>query len=227
MAIRINLLAEAQAAEEQRRKDPVKRGTYAGAFLVCLIALWGVSLQFKVIAAKSRLTQLDAKWQSIEKDYQSAVEIQRSSMNAESKLIALHQMTTNRFLWGNVLNGFQQTLTGISGVQVTRFRVEQSYSILDGTPAKTNKNVVTAGKAGSATEKIGMTIEAMDTSSGNRVNAFKEAIAGIPFFKDSLAKTNGVLLTSRSAPQTNPNTGNGQNSFVMFSLRCSFPEKTR
>ena len=37
---RINLLAEAQAAEELRRRDPVKRATWLGAFLVAAILAW-------------------------------------------------------------------------------------------------------------------------------------------------------------------------------------------
>lgn len=230
MPIRINLLAEAQAAEEQRRKDPVKRGTYVGVTLVAFVALWAISLQVKVISARSELSAIESKWKVIEKDYQAAVEAQRSSIAAEVKLSALHQMTTNRFLWGNVLNGFQQTLNGLSDVQVVRLKSEQSYAMTEGTPNKTNNTgTVTQGKPGTATERISMTIEAMDVSAqpGNRVNGFKEAIASVPFYKDNLAKTNGVLLTSRSAPQTNPSGPNGPQPFVLFSLKCSFPEKTR
>jgi hypothetical protein len=71
-----------------------------------------------------------------------------------------------------------------------------------------------------------MTIDAMDTSPqpGRRVNQFKESIAQVPFFKDHLTKTNGVMLMSRSAPQNN---ASGHQTFVMFSLKCSFQEKTR
>lgn len=218
-------MAEAQAAEEQRRKDPVKRSAFVGGFLVCFVALWAVSLQLKVMGAKGQLTQLDTKWKSIEKSYQVAVDIQRNSMDAEGKLSALHEMTTNRFLWGNVLNGFQQSLAGVTDVQVVRIRAEQAYAIVEGVPAKTNKSIVIPGKPGSATERISVTVEAKDATSGNRVNVFKEAIGNVQFFKESLAKTNSVLLTSRSAPQADPN--NAQLNFVMFSLRCSFPEKTR
>lgn len=226
MPIRINLLAEAQAAEEERRRDPVKRGTYVAAFLVFVVAFWAATLQFKIIGAKSELNGLDAKWKSIEKNYKAAVEAQRSSIDTEQKLAALYQMTTNRFLWGNVLNAFQQTLGTIDDVQVVRLKAEQAYLIGEGTPNRTNETAVIPGKPPTATEKISMTIDAMDVGPGpgRRVNQFKESIATVPFFKDGLTKTNGVMLMSRSAPQNNPN---GRQTFVSFSLKCSFPEKTR
>jgi hypothetical protein len=229
MPIRINLLAEAQAAEEERRKDPVKRGTYVAGFLVCLVVLWAASLQVKILGARSEMKNLEAKWKSIEKDYQTTVETQRGSMEAEAKLSSLHQMTTNRFLWGNVLNAFQQTLGGIDGVQVVRFKGEQSYALTEGTANRTNGTAVVPGKPATATERISMNVEARDTSPqpGKLVNEFKESIANVSFFKENLTRTNGVLLTSRSAPQGGPDSPDGKQTFVMFSLKCSFPEKTR
>jgi len=171
------------------------------------------------------MKKLEAKWNAIEMDYQKTIESQRGSMDAEARLASLQQMTTNRFLWGNVLNAFQQTLGGIDDVQVVRFKGDQAYVLTEGTANRTNGTAVIPGKPGTATERISMNVEAMDISSqpGKRVNEFKESIANVPFFKESLTRTNGVLLTSRSAPQVSPN---GQ-TFVMFSLKCSFPEKTR
>ena len=225
MPIRINLLAEAHATEEERRKDPVKRGTYVAAFIVALVVLWTVTLQLRIIAARSQLRGIDTKWKGIEKGYQTAVEAQKKNIEAEHKLAALFEMTTNRFLWGNLLNGFQQTLGGVQEVQVVRLRGDQSYSIAEGTPPRTNGTIITPGKPGTATEKIVVKIDARDVSpQGKRVNQFKESIAKAEFFKDNLSKTNGVLLTGRSAPQVKQ--GN-QQPFVMFTLECNLPEKTR
>lgn len=227
MPIRINLLAEAQAAEEERRKDPVKRGTCIAAFIVVLAVLWAATLQVRIIGAKRQLSGIDAKWKGIEKGYQTAVEAQKKNIEAEYKLAALFEMTTNRFLWGNLLNGFQQTLGGVQDVQVVRLRGDQSYTITEGTSPRTNGTVITPGKPGTATEKIVVKIDAMDISSpqpGKRVNQFKESIAKAAFFKDNLSKTNGVLLTGRSAPQSKQGS---QQQFVMFTLECNLPEKTR
>ena len=46
----------------------------------------------------------------------------------------------------------------------------------------------------------------------------------MPYFKDGLQKTNGVLLTSLSPPQDDPETGQ---TFVKFTLQCLFPEEVR
>jgi hypothetical protein len=226
MAISINLLAEAQAAEEQRRKDPVKRAAVAAGFIVFLVILWATTLQLKIMASKSELASLDAKWKRIESSYQAAVEAQRTAIEAEQKLTMLHQMSTNRFLWGTVFNALQQSHNGVSDVQAVRLRTEQLYAISEEIKPRTNGVKLIPGKPSTATEKVSMTIDAIDTSPqpGANVNGFKEAIASTPFFKENLGKTNGVLLTSRSAPQTSPD---GNRQLVTFSLQCNFPEKTR
>ena len=234
MPIRINLLAEALAAEEERRRDPVKRGSYVAAVIVGCVVLWAVMLQLKIAGARRELGQLEAKWKSIEKNYQGAVNAQKASLDVETRLGALRNMSTNRFLWGNVLNAFQQTLgTGgpseralLDGVHVTKLRTEQTYFITDGTPARTNGTAVVPGKPGTSTEKISMTIEGMDASvqPGKKVTTYRDSIANVPYFKEVLNKTNGVMLIQRSAPQSS---ANGSHTFVTFSLKATFPEKTR
>src|SRR5688572_13601764 len=202
MPIRINLLAEAHAAEEERRKDPVKRGIFVGGFVVALVVAWAASQQVKVMGAKGELNKLNAQWTAIEKNYQAAVDSQREGMEAETKLTALYAMTTNRFLWGSVLNAFQQTLGPVDDVQVVRVKAEQTYLLTEGTPNRTSGTTVIPGKPGTVTERISMNVEAMDMSAqpGRRVNEFKESIAAVPYFKENLTKTNGVILTARSAP---------------------------
>jgi hypothetical protein len=225
MAIRINLLADAQAAEEQRRKDPVKRGAFVAAVVVSLVIFWALVLQGRIIRAHSKLSHLETKWKAIEKNYEVAVEAQRKNIEAEQRVTALHEMTTNRFLWGNVLNGLQQTLGGVEDIQVVRFKGEQSYIMNEGTPNRTNGTIVVAGKPPTATERITMTVDARDTGApaGKRVSQFRDSLASVPFFKQTLETTNGVRLVSRSAPQAD---ASGR-QFVMFSLQGYFPEKTR
>jgi hypothetical protein len=226
MPIRINLLAEHQAAEEERRKDPVKRTVIVAAMMVGLVALWAALLQVKVIAASRHVGALQSQWKSIEKSYELAVATQRKNLEADERLAALRNMSTNRFLWGNALNAFQQTLNHIDDVQVVRMKIEQNYAVTEATPNRTNGTTVMRGKPGTATEKVLLTIDAMDSSpqAGSRIAGFKDAISGQPYFQRHLAKTNGLVLISRSAPQLNQGS---QNQFVMFTLQCLFPEKVR
>jgi hypothetical protein len=224
MPIRINLLAEAHAAEEARRKDPVKRGAYIGAFLIFCVVLWSGTLQMKLFVAKVELGSVKAKWSSIEKPHKITVDAQKARIEEEKRLADLHQVSTNRFLWGPALNAFQQTT--VDGIQVVKIKTEQTFVVSEGTPSRTNGTTVIAGKPATATERVSMSIDAMDASSlpGRSINPFREAFAKAAFFKENLTKTNGVMLVSRSAPQNSPS---GDRTFVMFSLKATFPEKTR
>jgi hypothetical protein len=53
MPIRLNLLAEAQAAEDFRRRDPVKRGIGLAALLVALMLVFSSFLQLRATLANT------------------------------------------------------------------------------------------------------------------------------------------------------------------------------
>ena len=226
MPIRINLLAEAHAAEELRRKDPVKRALYVGAFCAFLVGLYASTLQVKIMASKGELGTLASRWHKIEKDYQAAVDSQRAIGDAEQKLTALQVMSTNRFLWGNALNGLQQTLNGLEDVRLSHLKGEQIYTIGEEVKPKTNGVQVIPGKPATATENIKFYLDAVAASPNvdPKINKYKEAISSVGYFKENLIKNNGVALTRRSAPAP-PKNGGGL--VVNFTLECNFPEKTR
>jgi hypothetical protein len=221
MPIRINLLAEAQAAEEARRKDPVKRAILVGIVLASCVVCYGVLLQGRLLVKRSQLGSLAAKWRSIEKSYDAAVSSQRQAIEAEQKLTALAKLTTNRFAWATALNALQQTFNSVEDVQTVRLKTEQSYILIE----DKNKPVNAPAKPSTATERITLIVEAMDSSRppGGQVTKYKDSLAQVPFFQASLQKTNGVRLTSLSPPQG----GTGRSPYVMFTLQCDFPEKTR
>src|SRR5688572_25741414 len=220
MPICINLLAEAKAAEELRRKDPVKRAVFIGGFVVFLFVLWSTSLQFKIMASKSELTTLNARWKDIEKTYQGALETSKRAKDVETKLVAVQHMTTNRFLWGTAFNAVQQTLTGVEDVHVMRLKTEQVYAHAEEVKPRKDGTRFMPGRLATATEKISITLDAVDSSAqpGGQVSRFKESIAHVPFFQNNLQKTNGVLLTSLSAPQS----GASGRPQVNFTLQCFF-----
>ena len=66
-----------------------------------------------LLLAAIALSTLASRWHKIEKEYQVAVDSHHAIGEAEQKLTALSLMSTNRFLWGNALNGLQQTLNGL------------------------------------------------------------------------------------------------------------------
>jgi hypothetical protein len=135
MPIRINLLAEAQALEEIRRRDPVKRSIFIGVGLVALVLVWSSSLMFKTIVEKSDQSRLDAELNSRTNDYRQILENDRKLNEYQQKLVALHRLSTNRFLMGNLLDAMQKCM--VDNAQLVRLRLDQTYVVVAGT-SKTN-----------------------------------------------------------------------------------------
>jgi len=232
MPIRINLLAEAKAEEEARRKDPVKKAFLVGIVLVALVLFWSSTLEFKIIVAKSELNRQEATWTAMAKLYEEAKDRHRLFVEAQDRLVALQRYTTNRFLWGTALGALPQVVSGVDDVRVIRLKSEQKYVVSEeakppSAPVVPVAKGAPAAKEATATETISMVIDAIDTGvqpGAANVNQFKAAIATVPFFQSHLKKTNGVQLTSLSAPTPG---GADRKPFVNFTVQCLFPEKIR
>ncbi len=225
MPIRLNLLAEAQAAEEMRRKDPVKRASWlAGIFIAAMLAVSSY-LQLCATVANSTLSHVQGQINAQTNSYKTVVEAQKKIAENDFKLNSLRLLSANRLLYGTLLNSFQKTT--VEDVQLLHLKVDQIYSATEAGKSKTNDdNVVIKGKPATATERILVTVEGMDSSAnpGDQVNKFKELLATCAYSKEHLAKTNAVSLKNLSALQVSPTTGK---SCEMFALECRYPEKTR
>jgi hypothetical protein len=223
MPIRLNLLSEARAHEELRRKDPVKRAIWIGVLLIMLVLAWSSSLQVGVVIAKGDLTSLNSQIAALTNSYSLVVANQKKLADTDHKIAALRQLAANRFLQGPVLNALQKTV--IDNVQLTRLRTEQSYAVVEATKASTNANNKVTAKPAKATEKIAIVLEARDTAPtpGDQVPRFQQLLSDNPFLQELLGRTNQVRLASLSAPQFNA----GTKPFVSFSLECRLPERIR
>jgi hypothetical protein len=222
MPIRINLLAETQAAENLRRRDPVKRFAYVGALVVALALAASSWLQLKVMLANRDFAQVQAQISDRSNGSQRVQSEQKKINAAKTKLAALLNLSTNRFLQGNLLNALQQST--VEGVALTRLRVQQSYQFTKETTASADDSVAKPKKPATVTENIVIALDAQDSSAnpGDQVNKFKDAIANQSYFNMMLDPTNGVLLTSLSAPQSGPD----GKPFVSFTVECHYPEYT-
>jgi hypothetical protein len=220
MPIRINLLAEALAEEDLRRRDPVKRAIYAGAFLVVLSFVWFSSTWLAYELDVTKLSQVQADITTRTNDYSRVTGDLNKISAAQKHLEALQKLSNARLLQGNLLNALQQLY--VPKVQLTRLHVDQTYAFNSPAPAD---NASTATGHRSATEKIGFSIDAKDfsTNPGDQVNRYKDALANQDYFKSSLDPTNGVRLSNLSPPQTSFDA----RQFVQFTLECRFPDITR
>ncbi len=218
MPIRLNLLAEAQAAEESRRRDPVKRTIFVAALLVSLMLVWSSSLLFKNMLASRTVNSVEGQMSKYAKDYKVVLDDQKNLDDLKQKLDSLRQLSESRFLHATLLNALQQT--NVEDVQLVHLRTEQTYVPADATKPRTN----------GVSERILITVEGSDASSnpGDQVNKFKEAVAGLPYFREQLGKTNLVILKAQSQSQPLPAAGGtAGKAGVLFTLDCRLPEKVR
>jgi hypothetical protein len=225
MPIRINLLAEAQAIEELRRKDPVKRAMWGGFFVVALVLLWSSFLQARIITDNSKLGNLESKLSSQTNKY-TEILLSRNKLNEVNiKLGALNTLATNRFLQANVLDTLQ--LATVDGIQIVRLRTEQAYEYVPETKPVTVDEHTTPGKPARSTERIKLLIDAKDTSAvpgGDLIYKFKDVLAHTPYFQDERLSTNQIQLKTLAAPQLDNETGK---PYVLFTLECLYPERVR
>jgi len=95
MPIRINLLAETAAAEEMRRRDPVKRALLFGAVLVLIMLVWSSFLWLKNGMSKGELAQVQATIDKQAKDYQVVLDNLTKMDNVQAHLDSLEKLRTN------------------------------------------------------------------------------------------------------------------------------------
>jgi len=224
MPIRINLLAEAQALERLRRRDPVKRVILVGICLVLGLLAYSSKLQLAAMLKKGEASRLEAQLSVRTNEFREVTDNQRKLTDVSQKLTSLHRLASSRLLYGTLLNGLQQA--SIDDVQLMRCRTEQSYLLQEAVKPKTNDTRVVPGRPAAVTERIVLMLDARDSgpNPGDQVNKYKQAIAESPYFQSVLGKTNAVRLTSLSPPQSG---GAGGKPFVLFTLECKFPETTR
>jgi len=223
MPIRLNLLAETQALEDLRRRDPVKRALWAGVLLVLLLLVWSSSLQLKSMLAHGELSRIEGQLRSQTNSYYQVLDAQKKFNEMNTRLAALQQLTTNRLLYGTLLNALQQST--VDAIQLVRVKTDQSFVFNEEVKPRTNGTArPVPGKPASVTERIVVTLDGKDMAAtpGDQIPLFKTAVGNNPYFVTALGKTNEVRLTSLAPPSTRE----GKAS-VLFSLECRFPEVTR
>jgi hypothetical protein len=223
MPIRINLLAEAQAAAEQRRKDPVKRGIWVASFLVCVVVLWIARLQLDISFEKHRYTEIEATWKSKMATYSAVTNEEARTGEVDRKLAELDRLSTNRFLWAPVLNALQKTM--VDNVQVTRLIGEQTYIKEDGRDIGTGSN--RKHLPGAMVEKVTLTIDAKDLKpSEQNYTKYKESLCSFDFFTKRLQRRDGFVMEGVLGPLT-VDPVDPSKQFVSFTLASHFPEERR
>jgi hypothetical protein len=221
MPIRINLLAEALAAEDLRRRDPVKRAIVVGVFLVALSLVYYSSVWLAYVIDKKGLNSVQTEIQARTNDYAQVQSSLKKISETQHRIDALQQLSAARFLQGNLMNALQQTY--VPNVQLDHLRVQQDYTASAAIPAKTNNFGVIPGHPSVVTEHVVLTLDAKDFSPnpGDQVNHFKDAMIKQAYFKPGLDPTNGIRLASLSSLLVPADS----KPFVQFTLECRFLDR--
>lgn len=213
-------MAEAQALEEARRRDPVKLGSWVAGFLVVLVGLWIMEKQFEIHWAKGDLARLDAQVKANEAQYNGVIAAKARTAAIEGKIAALEYLKTNRFLWGPVLNALQQTV--VDQVQVSHFVGLQIY---EREPPKS-----LAGKTipGTATfEKVKLSITAKDYSAKtDGYKNYEDTLNHFDFFAKKMGGREGFTIEGAPGPKSADAPGSPR-EFRVFTLTNQLPEIRR
>jgi len=220
MPIKINLLAEAQMAEELRRKDPVKRSIWVASFCVCVVLLWMLKLQLDVYFSVSDYNRVEKRFEEINSKYAAVTNNQIKTTVIDQKLAALDQLSTNRFLWAPLLNTLQKTV--VDDIQVLRLSSDQKYT-------KQESRVLGSGSSkmiipGGAVENISLFVAGKDSSPDQQgYNRYKEKLSNCDYFLKHLQRRNGFVLDGTlSQPAVDPS--DPSKRFVTFALVSHFAE---
>jgi hypothetical protein len=227
MPIRLNLLAEVQAAEDLRRRDPVKRAIWIGAFLVACMLTWSSYVWAKTMVANRNLSRVENDMGQHTNEYRGVMENRKKADDTRRKLEQLRKLASSRFLNGNLLNALQQTT--VEDVQLMHLAVKQEYLLTEEVKGKTNAadGRVSGFKPATVKETITLTLEAKDSSPvpGDQVNPYKDTLSANQYFLSALGRTNEIRLNFVSPP--NPVSPTDPKPFRTFTLECRFPEKMR
>ena len=125
MPIRINLLAEQQAAEDARRRDPVKRTLVIGVTLVVATLMWTLMTHMQVKARRAELANLDTSFKQIDEKAKAARTLQAEIGDVERRITSLDRYSTNRMLWASMLDAMQRVT--VDQVRLKSISANQRY----------------------------------------------------------------------------------------------------
>ena len=222
MPIRINLLAEQQAAEERRRRDPVKRAFWVGGFCVSLMLLWSLYLVLEKWNHAEEEARLQAKWHSLETNSVQVLTNRARIFDIDRKLALLHQAATNRFLWGPFLNSLQ--FTGEKDLELLHVSIRQDYiETPEVKPARPGGRFEPA----TSTERIVTTLVAKysGTSPEQGIEQYKRTLRSDAFLKRCFTNENSLKLAG--FPQRLVDPLEPSRAYSQFTLEGALPERTR
>jgi len=219
-AVCIDLLAEAKAERERRRKDPVKRAAWVSGFCISVMLLWVLKLEVDLAFQRSEYHRVAKLYGGIRIKHATLTNDMIADAAVEHKLEALDRLTTNRFLWAPVLNALQTIM--VQDVQLIRLTGDQRFLQEAARTVGTGSHTTVVPAA--CVERISLYLQARDLSS-NELSylEYKDDIGDCDYFVKNLKRRHGFVLEGVLKPPAH-----GQldpaSQFTFFVLSSHFPD---
>lgn len=225
MPIRINLLAEAQALEDLRRRDPVKRTVIVGIGLVSFMVLWSVSLWVKSIAYKTEISNAQELLKTYSTANKEVLNNIKQTKEISQKLDALQKLSHDRFRAGNLMDGLQHIT--VEDVQLLHVRYDDRLNFNE--EIRPDEETHRKARAAFVTDRVTVTLDAKDSSAhpGDLIPKFQQAVTDSPYFTAMLDKSDPQRVHLKPGSVGLQQMGADGRSFQAFGLECLYPEKTR
>jgi cell division protein FtsB len=220
MPIKINLLAEEQANEELRRKDPVKRAALAAGAVVLLVVVWGLFNWMQLSKLGTNLAGLDEQLKGLEKTAKEAEANLKKIKDNDYRLEMLKKMSSLRPLWAPVLDAIQRVPN--DDIQLLRVKIDQAYQVTPAFYPPRGSGPDVKFKPATTKQIIGMTIEAQDNS--NDLQAYTRYRGQLESALREFIGANGSVSLKVLNQQRED--GDGK-KYQTFTLECIFTEVTR
>jgi len=217
-------MAEAQALEEARRRDPVKMGIWIAGFFVVAVVLWIANLQLNIYFSRNDWLTLNSQWKAEEQKFNNVTNQEARIADVKDKLAALDHLRTNRFLWGPVLNALQQTV--VDDVQVTHLWGLQTYE--REAPKSYGAGATMKTIPGSANfERLKLSIAGKDYSPAtDGYKKYEDTLNHFDFFAKRMGGHDGFTIEGAPGPRI-PEAPGSSREFRVFTLTNQFPDIRR
>jgi hypothetical protein len=188
--IRINLLAEALAEEESRRRDPVKRAYVVAGLLLGLTVVWLMYARGRATKAEDLMGDLELKWTKLKP---RCAEITNNRVRTREidriVLPSLERLSTNRLLWSHTLEALQYCV--ISNIEVTELHGQHTYSKKGYSVDVLARAISGPPRVTSVTETVTLTLKCNDLAPDALRNhiRFMDNLVTNQYFRERLRKT--------------------------------------
>lgn len=217
MPIRINLLAEEHDNRGQKFRDP-QFLAYAVAGTICfLVTIYSLSVFLGKQELVSELTQKNAGWAANEKRYKELESMLNDSIDMDRKIQSLQRYATNRFLWGSVLEDFQNTT--LNNIYISSLQGKQEMVF------EAQKNQGNTVIPAQVIERTKLIVKGFDSSPNRQlsINSYTRNLVDAGQMSQLISSPGQMELKEVGLRRQDPI--DSSISYVDFTLICNFNQK--